>query len=136
MGGYGAVRIALTFPDRYVLAMSLSGAFDITREDSVFGGRSRPDVIDVFGALGSAVRQTNDVYQVASSAAPASTPYLYLTCGASDPWLEANRELDRALASRAIAHEYHESAGGHDWTFWDGQLPGLLDVMRRRRFVN
>lgn len=135
MGGYGAIGIGLAHPDRYALAMSTSGAFDITQADSVFSLRSSPDVLAVFGDPGSDVRRTNDVNERVAHADPDTAPYLYMACGTSDPWNAANHALDAAMTSRRLVHEFHERPGGHDWTFWDGEIPHFLETMRNRGFV-
>ncbi|HUL72600.1 MAG TPA: alpha/beta hydrolase family protein [Vicinamibacterales bacterium] len=135
MGGYGAVRIALAHPDRYAIAASVSGAFDITGEDSVFSRKNSPDVLAVFGAPGSQVRRANDLFTVVSAANAAGAPYLWLACGSSDPWLPVNRRLDAAMTSRGLAHEFHERPGGHAWDYWDRELPEILAMLQARGFV-
>ncbi len=55
--------------------------------------------------------------------------------GTSAPWNAANHALDAAMTSRHLAHEFHEDPGGHDWMFWDGQIPHFLETMRSRGFV-
>jgi len=127
MGGYAAVKAGLKHPDLYALVGSFSGAFDITRPGDVFKGESKPDVMAVFGPIGSAVRKANDVFALASTAKVQGLPYFFLACGTSDPWLEPNREMARTLKARGIASEYHEQAGGHDWTFWDAAVKSFLN---------
>lgn len=122
MGGYGALKAAFKHPELYAAAASFSGALDITRPHDTFAGERKPDVMAVFGPIGSGVRSANDVYSLAASAATGSTPYLWLACGTDDPWLEVNREMARALKARGLAYEYHERPGGHDWTFWDWSI--------------
>jgi S-formylglutathione hydrolase FrmB len=135
MGGYGAIRIALMHPDLYALAASVSGAFDITREDSVFGGKNNPDVLAVFGKPDSAVRRAHDIFTVVSAATVAGAPYLSLACGSSDPWLPANRQLDAAMTARGLAHEFHERPGGHGWDYWNREVPEILAILKSRGFV-
>lgn len=126
MGGYGALKAAFKHPELYALAASFSGAFDITRPNDTFRGESKPDVMQVFGPIGSDTRKANDVYTLAAASTPSSLPYLWIACGTSDPWLEPNREIARALKSRSAAYEFHERPGGHDWMFWDWAITSLL----------
>jgi enterochelin esterase-like enzyme len=49
-----------------------------------------------------------------------------LACGSADFFLETNRALAKQLSSRNLAYEYHETAGGHTWEYWDQSLPSLL----------
>jgi len=126
MGGYGAVKAGLKHPELYSFVGSFSGAHDITRPGDVFRGESKPDVMSIFGPIGSVVRTSNDVYALAASASPADVPYFWIACGSNDPWLEPNRELVRVIKSRGLRYEYHERPGGHDWGFWQWSIRALL----------
>ena len=126
MGGYGALKAALRHPELYAAAASFSGALDITRPHDAFNGERKPDVMAVFGPIGSETRAANDVYALASAAAPATTPYLWLAEGTDDPWLDVNREMARVLKTRGLRYEYHERPGTHDWTFWDWAITAWL----------
>jgi S-formylglutathione hydrolase len=126
MGGYGSVLLGLQHPSEYVFVGSVSGALDITRANDVFTRGSHVDVTPIFGPPGSATRQANDVYALIASADPRVVPYFYMAEGAQDPWLEPNREFVRALVARGVAHEYHETPGSHDWTFWGREIRPLL----------
>jgi enterochelin esterase-like enzyme len=35
--------------------------------------------------------------------------------------------LDKLLTSRHIPHEFHLYPGGHDWSYFAGHLPALLE---------
>ncbi len=62
----------------------------------------------------------------ALTGATAPLPPMRIDCGLDDPYLEANRELHRALQAAGIAHHYVESAGGHDWEYWSATLEHTL----------
>lgn len=126
MGGYGAVKAGLSHPELYAFVGSFSGAFDITRPGDVFHGESKPDVMSVFGPIGSSVRSANDIYALSARASTSASPYFWIACGTSDPWLEPNRELVRTLNARGLAYEYHERPGGHEWGFWQWAIRSLL----------
>ena len=129
MGGYGAIKLALQHPDRFTFAGSLSGAFDGPRglEDS------RPEfatvLVAAFGPRGSPARVAEDVFTLAPMAP--TLPALYIACGDGDPLLASSRELARVLRARNATFDYIESSGVHDWVYWDGALPGLLDAVMR-----
>jgi putative tributyrin esterase len=130
MGGYGAVKIALRFPDEYAFAAGLSSALDATRRPFApkrFGQSLR--YLRIFGTYGGNARRTNDVFRLAQQAQAA--PYMYLACGTSEPLLEANRLFNRLLERRGLAHEYHEVSGVHSWDSWQSELPALLDAADR-----
>lgn len=122
MGGYGAIKFALKYPDTFVFAGSMSGAFDAPlRNDS-------ESIRATFGEPGNPVRDANDLTKLAGKVDPAKLPYLYFDCGTEDPWLETNRELAQTFAALQIQHDYHELHGSHDWAFWNKQLPGVMQV--------
>ena len=126
MGGYGAIKAGLKHPELYGLVGSFSGALDITRPGDVFDGEQKPDVMRIFGPIGSVVRQSNDVYTLPGWAKPKQLPYFWIACGTADPWLEPNRELARLLKKSGAAYEYHERPGGHDWEFWNWASQAFL----------
>ncbi|MGB8510664.1 MAG: alpha/beta hydrolase family protein [Pyrinomonadaceae bacterium] len=125
MGGYGAVKFGLKYPEMFAFVGSMSGAFDTTRrtDDS--------SIMETFGDAGSATREANDVYKLAREFPAgrfALLPYFYLDCGSADPWLATNRELANVFAERKITHEYRELPGDHVWPYWDRQVREVLRV--------
>ena len=46
-------------------------------------------------------------------------PDIFMCCGTEDFLLENNREFHNFLENRNIPHEYFESKGNHDMTFWN-----------------
>jgi putative tributyrin esterase len=130
MGGYAAIRIGLRRPGEFAFAASLSGAFDITRENDVFTRGNHVDLTPIFGKPGSMARRDNDVYALIAHADPKQTPYVYLVEGTRDRWLEPNRDVARALSIAGIPYEYHETPGTHDWTFWDREIGPILTKIK------
>jgi S-formylglutathione hydrolase FrmB len=49
-----------------------------------------------------------------------------LACGSADDFLAVNREFVAQLSAQADPYEYHETAGGHAWDYWDRSVKGLL----------
>jgi putative tributyrin esterase len=120
MGGYGALKFGLKYPQLFAFAGSLSGAFDAplrTDESSI---------VRTFGPSNSPTRERNDLTRIAGGVVSTSLPQLYLDCGTSDPWLSSNRDLHRAFERLSIKHDYEEMQGGHDWAYWDRQIRVLL----------
>lgn len=134
MGGYGAVKAALTFPEVFGGCASLSGALDLT-------GKTWKQVADmsdwkkVFGqafrSVEDVIGNENDVYYLAAKAAKRahSLPKLYMWCGTEDGLLEANRAFDAHLTSLGIPHTYEETAGAHTWEAWDIRIQNALDFL-------
>lgn len=117
MGGYGALRLALTHPDRYVSANSHSGALLAWRHDPSFTSLAAAEHQRIFGprANGSA----HDLIVLAEKASSGLRPKLRIDCGTEDFLLPANRAYRDTLRKLGIAHEYEEYPGTHEWGYWD-----------------
>jgi putative tributyrin esterase len=124
MGGYGALRAALRYPDVFGSVNSHSGALfhgshDWSLKDDREERRAyREEMLQVFGTRpgGSA----HDLLALAHSAqAAGQLPRMLLDCGTEDFLLEPNRMFHRELEHVHIPHEYHEFPGSHDWDYWD-----------------
>lgn len=137
MGGYGALRMALAHPETYALAASLSGAFDVARRETYgWDDDMRAAFLRTFGPGGSEVRRTTDLLTLAERVAPNGLPFLYIDCGADDPFLPVNRQFVETLQRRGIPYEYRETPGRHDWRYWDRQVVQVLRVLEATAFVS
>lgn len=129
MGGYGSVKMALKHPELFAFAGSLSGAFNATQNLDDLRPEFRSKLMEVFGNSGSATRKENDVLLLLKSSR--EYPYFYLACGTEDSFLGANRALAAQLSTQKMPYEYHETAGGHTWEYWDSALDPLLRAIAR-----
>ncbi len=131
MGGYGAFKLALTYPARFAAAASLSGALRRFDEDL-----AAPDADgawlallgDIFGDLGHFAGGPDDVYALAARAARAKMvrPALYACCGTEDFLLEDNRRFKLHAAESGLPLTYEEAPGDHEWGFWDTYIQRVL----------
>ena len=110
MGGYGALRLALGRPDRFRSAHSHSGALGFGHNPRY---RDQPEFDRLLGESGEA----NSLFALARTAAP--RPALRIDCGVDDFLIDDNRAFAAHLADLAVAHEYQEYPGAHDWAYWD-----------------
>jgi putative tributyrin esterase len=133
MGGYGAIKAALQHPKMYMLAASLSGAFNAASPELADTRADLgPSLGEAFGAAHSQTREQNDLYALANAVDAKAMPYFYIDCGNRDAtFLEPNRKLAANLSAKGFAYEYHEYPGEHSWQYWDERLPALLDLVRR-----
>lgn len=130
MGGYGAIKAALTCPDRYGSCISLSGSLDITR-------KGRPYFLEewqsIFGfGLKSAEELTgsaHDIFALAANNKREGRPFpkLYLWCGLEDSLITVNRLFDRHLTELDVAHKFESSEGDHTWKWWDLHIAKALE---------
>jgi S-formylglutathione hydrolase FrmB len=127
MGGYGAVKLALKYPQLFCSAVAHSAALDVRRRIE------RPEVAAemrrIFGpAPGGG---PDDPYALAATIDRRLLPALRLDCGLEDGLLEENRAFHHHLAQLGIPHEYAECPGAHTWEYWDCHIQEALAFHQR-----
>jgi S-formylglutathione hydrolase FrmB len=133
MGGFGAIKIALTHPGLFTFAGALSPAVDVPRREFSLRRIQRSwEFRSLFGPSGGAARRRSDPFQIARDVAPDQAPYVFLACGESESLLPPNREFAALLTKQRLAFEFHVTPGGHDWQRWRMQLPNLFASLYRR----
>lgn len=129
MGGYGAVKLALSCPEQYGACISLSGSFDVTRVGrnynlnewrSIFG-------FDIDKALELAGSE-HDLFALAerNKKEGRAFPKLYLWCGTEDFLVDMNYLFDKHLSSLDVPHVLKVSEGNHSWKWWDLHIQNAL----------
>jgi S-formylglutathione hydrolase FrmB len=127
MGGYGALRLALGYPDLFAAASSHSGAV-------MHGSRNHPRA---GGSLGKAefhrifgddpIGTDHDILALARKVQAANKlPALRIDCGVDDDLIADNRTLHAKFDAMRIPHEYAEFPGGHNWDYWDVHVQEAL----------
>ena len=130
MGGFAAVELALTRPDLFAFAGAISPAIDVpSRGFSARRWSQSMRFRSIFGPAGSDTRLQSDPFILLKSAAPAHTPYLYITAGDQEPLLPPIRRFVTLLKQHNYAYEFHTRPGGHDWNEWDTQIPGCFESL-------
>jgi putative tributyrin esterase len=135
MGGYGAFKLALTHPERYVAAASLSGALDI--QEVVRPKRNDPgnkawqeEMRTVFGDLSKVPGSKHDLFMLAKRAAKAPVkPRLYQCCGTEDELYPQNLRFRDAVSKLPLDLTYEEGPGEHNWAYWDKMIQNVLKWM-------
>ena len=130
MGGYGALKIALTYPERYFACAYLSAALDITRKN-----RDTESIMEwraLFGYdLNSPAELANSCHDVFNLARKCKEegkefPKMYAWCGTDDFWVGPNREFRDHLEALGVEQCYNESEGDHTWPYWDKYIQTAL----------
>ncbi|MDT4967991.1 MAG: hypothetical protein QOJ64_2728 [Acidobacteriota bacterium] len=139
MGGYGALKFGVKYPDKFIFAGSISGALDpaVRSDEKPRNAWSylRPSIMQTFGPPGSPTRAANDLHQLVRDFPVerlASLPFFYLDCGTEDGFLTGNRELADIFLQRKVPHEFRELPGAHNWAYWDAQVQEVLKIAARR----
>ena len=127
MGGFAAVKYALTRPDLFAFAGALSPAIDVPRRGfSLKHADQWWRFRTIFGPMGSEERKARDPFELVQTANPQMTPYIYLTAGNNEALLGPNQQFASRLKQRGFAFEFHIKPGGHDWGEWNQQVPGCF----------
>lgn len=127
MGGFGAVKLALRYPDLFIFAGGISSAIDVPRRaSSIKRLQQSRHYNSIFGPSGSQTRRDNDPFVLVRTKNPEAVPYFFLTCGEQEGLLPANREFATLLEARHFRFEFHTVSGGHDWNQWNAWLPSLF----------
>ena len=124
MGGYGAIRLALRFPNMFCSAVSHSGALAFGHGD--FDGEDgwAKEMRRIVGEKPTG--GINDLFALAEKADHSLLPALRIDCGTEDFLIEANRAFHAHLTALNIPHEYEEFPGAHDWEYWDHHIQEAL----------
>jgi len=112
MGGFGALRLASEYPERFAGASAHSSITELAQLRALINEDIAPDAAP--SVLASMLKNRERL-----------SPFRF-DCGFEDPLVNANRSLSLALMSRGIAHRYEEFAGNHSWTYWSQQLERSL----------
>lgn len=113
MGGFGAMRLGLKYPDRFASIWAHSGAYEMRDRDGLFTEVEDPEDADVFT-------------WVARTAKRDHPPVVSFDCGTDDELLDENRLLDRRMTAAGLAHTYQEHPGAHTWDYWDEHVQEAL----------
>lgn len=138
MGGYCAFKLALTHPDRYAAAASLSGGLDLTetvRADNPRNDERRlAEFRTVFGDLSKVPGSEHDLFRLAREVAGGPVkPRLYLCCGTEDFIYPQNVHFREVVSELPLDLTYEEGPGNHDWSYWDKMIQNVLAWMFPRR---
>lgn len=119
MGGYGAAKFGLKYPDLFCSAVSHSGALAFAHRP-LPPDPNNPWQTEFSRVVGpDPVGGPNDLYALAAALAPERRPALRIDCGVEDFLLEDNRAFHTYLTQLGYNHEYVEFPGAHNWAYWD-----------------
>jgi putative tributyrin esterase len=134
MGGYGALKFGMKYPEMFSLAGSFSGALGAA-SFPVTGSTDRMKSLSIiFGATDSDTRKANDIFKMVREITPEKTkalPFLYIDCGTEDFLFQNNRDFIDLLIEKKIPHEFRQLPGGHNWPYWDKQVQEFLRIAER-----
>ncbi|GGG62123.1 alpha/beta hydrolase [Paenibacillus radicis (ex Gao et al. 2016)] len=131
MGGYGAFKWALNYPERFAAAGSLSGALDMHghREKLKPGEGLYVPIRKAFGER--PIKGTIDDLLWMAEQADKQTgpkPLLYQCCGTEDFLYQDNLNFREACLRTDLQLTYSEEPGAtHDWNYWDKKIQDVVN---------
>lgn len=137
MGGYGAVKSALKFPELFCDATSHSGPLMTPMHKPETRPKEYAPQLAEFAALFGPGWQNgpNDPVALAKKCPLHLRPALRIDCGLSDFLLDQNREFHTHLTTLRFPHEYQEFDGEHNWAYWDTHIQDALAFHRKQLHI-
>ena len=128
MGGFGAFKAALNYPERFAAAASLSGVLSLeilklNPEDPRYH-----EFTYIFGDLTKLAGTQHDTMVWLQKAAqhPQDLPMLYMACGQQDDLFPLNEMFYDAAQKMSVPIQYDKEDGGHVWPFWEKFIQRFL----------
>ena len=140
MGGYGALKCALSKPEQYGYCCAFSSACLFLKEGleyqrlhgksddlkAAYGEQLLTDFTAIFGDdlhWDPRCDILSLAHEVSRQPHP---PALYLACGSDDFLVTDNRRFKAELEKLALPFVYEEWSGAHDWSFFSAALARAL----------
>lgn len=127
MGGFGAFKAALNYPEQFCAAASFSGAMDIIQCSQQPDNNKEVMSYDLTKVKDS----DSDLIYVIKNMIKKGTqiPALYQSCGTEDSLHPMNEDFRKKIETlpEKLNYTYEEWEGVHDWIFWEESLRYSLD---------
>ena len=132
MGGYGALKVALSKPEQYAAAASLSGAVDLVRlakdNASASGGHPFP-FTRIFRDYQHLEDTDADLFQLIRRNRAENRPStkLFLSCGTEDFLYPLHLGAKQTLTDLGADAHFEEHLGSYNWQYWDTHIRRAMD---------
>ncbi len=135
MGGYGALRLGLLFPQTFAAVSANSPALIARLPNIEMAAAGDSNILarllgSAFGVpFGRAFWERENPFTIVRNGPRPVGLKIYFDCGTEDSYgfnvgAQAFHEL---LVSRRIPHEFHLYPGAHDWTYFAQHFPASLE---------
>lgn len=113
MGGFGALRLGIKYPERFT-AISAHSAITDLEQMQLF---VEEDLKNYY----QEDKNENSVFDI-SQMNKGRIPSIRFDCGTEDQLIAHNRQLHKRLVEANIDHVYEEFSGGHEWSYWQEHI--------------
>lgn len=131
MGGYGAVKWMLKYPDQFAACGCLSGAIDMVyllpEHETSNQGRG-PDFTPSFGSAANIRDTSNDNMSMFKKRIDEgiTLPALYVACGEEDIAFPQVSQAVERMRDMGVQFEYIQDHGEHNWEYWDRHIQEVI----------
>jgi enterochelin esterase family protein len=73
----------------------------------------------------------NEEFPALNASTNSKLHLLWIACGVDDVWTNLNRDFDKWLDSKGVAHNYVETPGAHTWMVWRRNLASFAPLLFR-----
>lgn len=117
MGGFGALRLGATRPDRFAAFGGMSSLIELAQMDwcTHDGARYADWPVPEEATLLNAMLANRDTL----------CPFIF-DCGSEDYLFEANQQFSHALHKAELPHTFSIHEGAHEWSYWENHLSDHL----------
>lgn len=133
MGGYGAMKVGLRYPERFAAVASFSGVLSMELIQPHF--QADPvhaiEFSQIFGDLSKVANGPYDpiTWLKESAARKADLPKLFVSCGRQDDLFALTRHFAETAKKLSIPVDYHDEDGQHTWDLWDRDIARFLKAV-------
>lgn len=118
MGGYGALKCALTNPRQYAGCASFSAVTEMDARVDRAEGKPRQEFQAIFGTE-LRVPASSSLLALLEKRKGAQLPPFFITCGEQDALYPENCRFAEALEKKGAAVSFSHWPGDHSWELWD-----------------
>ncbi len=151
MGGFGAITVALQYPDVFAAAASHSGVVsprylgptpfapppryaNTTAELQAAAGNLWSELRWVMGkdTIGWNARDPGQLaqrLQLRAALGGPPLPQLMFDVGVADAYVDQNRDVHATLTRLGVPHRYAEWPGAHSWSYWQAHAAESLQFL-------
>lgn len=132
MGGYGALRIALKYPEHYgsVVAMSSAVGLPLRYVENQLNDEFNATMHAVFGEREGLLDSEYNLYRLLDQYCSQDNKLrMFLSVGRNDHTFKDNVDLKEYLTKKEVEYTWFENEDAHTWDSWNTYLPMAMEWM-------